>query len=310
MNQNLEYDLQMGRRIALLSMLASVLLAAGNITVGMLAESTSVLAAGLEFAGDVLASALVFLGMRLASRPADSNHPYGHGRFETLAGLAVGVLLAAGGAGICWRSLQRISEIHHPPEVFAIWPLIVAMVVRSAMAVLKFRAGKRLHSQSLVADAWNDMVDILSAAAALVAVGLTLYDPERFLAADHYGGFAVGLVVVFTGIRVMRDTSMDLVDTMPTVERMEDIRRVALATRGALGVEKCFARRTGLRYHVDLHLEVDPNLTVWESHDIATATRNSLQEQLGWVADVLVHIEPAPGVPRHPSGQRESIHSE
>jgi cation diffusion facilitator family transporter len=306
LNENLQQDLKLGRRLALASIAVSVLLSAGNITVGLLAESTSVLAAGLEFAGDVLASALVFLGMQVASRPADSNHPYGHGRFETLAGLAVGIILAIGGLGICWRSLQRISEIHHPPEMFAIWPLVAAMVLRGAMAILKFRVGKRVHSHSLVADAWNDTVDILSAMAALVAVGLTLYNPSRFLAADHYGGFAVGLVVIFTGIRVMRDTSMDLVDTMPTPERMEDIRRVALATHGALGVEKCFARRTGLRYHVDLHLEVDPNLTVWESHDIATATRIALQNELDWVADVLVHIEPEPSLlrraaePRHP----------
>ena len=287
--------------MALLSILASALLASGNVIVGFFAGSTSVLAAGLEFVGDVLASTFVLVGMLIASKPADSDHPYGHGRFETLAGLVVGIILAAGGVGICWRSLQKISEVHEPPSTYAVWPLVGAILIRSIMSTIKFRVGRRIQSSSLVADGWNDAVDILSAGAALVAVSLTLYRPSQFLAADHYGGFTVGLVVIFTGLRVMRDTSLDLMDTMPTGASLKQIREVALGVPGVLGVEKCFARKTGLQHHVDLHLEVDPNLTVWESHDIATLARIRLCERLEWIADVLVHVEPAPGLPRkHP----------
>jgi cation diffusion facilitator family transporter len=289
-------NLALGRRVTLVSILASAVLASANVIVGLLAGSTSVLAAGLEFAGDVLASAFVLVGMLIASRPADSDHPYGHGRYETLAGLVVGIILAAGGAGICWRSLQKVTESHDPPSAYAVWPLLGAIVVRTIMSTIKFRVGRRIHSSSLLADAWNDAVDILSAAAALVALGLTLYNPSQFLAADHYGGFAVGLVVIFTGLRVMRDTSLDLTDTMPDDDSLQQIRRAALSVPGVLGVEKCFARKTGLQHHVDLHIEVDPNLTVWESHDIATLTRIRLREQLDWVADVLVHVEPALGI--------------
>lgn len=292
-------NLALGRRVTLVSILASAVLASANIIVGLLAGSTSVLAAGLEFAGDVLASAFVLVGMLIASRPADSDHPYGHGRYETLAGLVVGIILTAGGAGICWRSLQKVTESHDPPSSYAVWPLLGAIVVRSIMSTIKFRVGRRIRSSSLVADAWNDAVDILSAAAALVALGLTLYNPAQFLAADHYGGFAVGLVVIFTGLRVMRDTSLDLTDAMPDDDSLQQIRRVALSVPGVLGVEKCLARKTGLQYHVDLHIEVDPNLTVWESHDIATLTRIHLREQLDWIAYVLVHVEPAPGIEHH-----------
>ncbi len=235
----------------------------------------------------------------MASKPADYNHPYGYGRFETLAGLAVGMILSAGGAGICWRSLQKVSEVHAPPSTYAVWPLLIAILIRSIMSTIKFKSGRRIQSASLVADAWNDAVDILSAAAALVALSLTLYDPSHFLAADHYGGFAVGLVVIATGIRVIRDTSLDLTDTMPEENALEEIREVAMSVSGVLGVEKCFARKTGLQHHVDLHLEVDPNITVQESHDIATAARIRLCEQMDWIADVLVHIEPAPGAATH-----------
>jgi len=293
--------LKLGTRVALLSIGASAVLASSNIIIGLFAGSTSVVAAGLEFVGDVLASTFVLVGMLVASKPADSNHPYGHGRFDTVAGLVVGIILSAGGIGICYRSLLKVSQIHPPPDSYAAWALLGAIVIRSFMSTLKFRVGRRIQSASLVADAWNDAVDILSATAALVALGLTLYDPSRFLAADHYGGFAVGLFVIFTGLRIIRDASLVLMDTMPERNVTAEIRDVALAVPGVVGVEKCFARKTGLQFHVDIHLEVNPNLTVWESHDIATQARIHICERLDWVADVLVHIEPAPGFERHRS---------
>lgn len=287
-------DYRAARKVAAAGVTVSALLAAANIIVGLMAGSSSVLAAGVEFLGDVLASAVVLAGMLVASKPPDINHPYGHGRFELLAGLAVGGVLAAGGAGLCYTSLQRASDVHPPPGAYAVWPLVAAIVLRSVMSAVKFRVGRRIGSESLVADAWNDAVDILSALAALVALGLTLYDPTRFLAADHFGGFAVGLVVIFTGLRVMRDTSLHLMDTMPAAELMAQIRNAALGVPGVHGVEKCFARKTGLKYHVDLHLEVDPSITVWESHQIATDVRFRIRKLLPWVADVLVHVEPSP----------------
>ena len=143
-----------------------------------------------------------------------------------------------------------------------------------------------------MADAWNDLVDVLSGMAAVTGLGLTLYDPRRFPSADNYGGFAVGLIVIFLGLRVIRDTTYQLMDTMPAPDLMEEIRRVAISVPGVLGVEKCFARNTGMKHHVDLHLEVDPSMTVKESHDIATKVRNRIVKELDWVADVLVHVEP------------------
>jgi cation diffusion facilitator family transporter len=286
-----------GKRIALLSMLASALLAAAKIALGILAGSTSVVADGVESAGDVLASGIVMFGLMVAARPPDENHPYGHGRFETLAGLAVGMLLAVTGTAICVGSLDRIREVHPPPAGYAFIPLLVSITVKGALSAVKFRYGRRLRSEALVADAWNDTVDILSGVVALCAVGLTLYDPARFLIADHVGGCAVGLIVIFLGLRVARETTLHLVDTMPEDGTMDEIRRIALTVPGALDVEKCFARRSGLQYHVDLHLEVDPDLTVRASHGIATAVRIKLKETLPYVADVLVHVEPHPVEP-------------
>jgi cation diffusion facilitator family transporter len=284
-----------GRRIAILSVAASGVLALANIASGLLAGSTAVVAAGLEFAGDVLASLIVFLGMVIASRPPDANHPYGHGRFEILAGLLVGLILVLGGCGIAFRALEKVSEVHAPPARGAVYPLIAAIVIKAVLATLKFRTGRGISSAALVADAWNDAVDILSAMVALIALALSVHNPAEFLAADHYGGFAVGVIVILTGFRVVRDASMELTDTMPSNAVLENIRRFALEVPGVEGVEKCFARKTGFKYHVDIHIEVDPSLTVATSHDIATDVRQHLRRRAPTVADVLVHIEPSHG---------------
>lgn len=285
-----------GWRVAFASMVVSAGLAVTKIVIGLLAGSTSVVADGVESAGDVGASLVVLFGLLVAAKPPDANHPYGHGRLEILTGLIVGIILAVAGVVIIMRSLDRAQEVHEPPAAYAVWPLLASILVKSALAGLKFRHGRRLRSSALVADGYNDLVDVVSGSVALAAVALTLYDPGRFLAADHYGGAAVGLIVIFTGLRVVRTTTLQLMDTMPDPHRMEEIRRVALSVPGVLGVEKCFARKTGFQYHVDLHLEVDPQMTVRASHEIATEVRFRIRDRLEWVADVLVHVEPFPAL--------------
>ena len=127
---------------------------------------------------------------------------------------------------------------HAPPSAAAIVVLGVAIVVRGVMSAVKFRVGRRIRSASLVADGWNDTVDILAAATALTAVGLAMYDSDRFLAADHYGGFAVGIIVIATGVRVLRDASLELMDTMPGSDMIEQVRAEAASVPGVVGIDK------------------------------------------------------------------------
>ena len=277
--------------MAAAGIVASLVLSVVNIIVGLQASSRSVLATGIEFAGDVLASSLVLISVIVASRPADDQHPYGHGRVETLSAFVLGMMLIIAGAGVSWTSLQGMAERHSAPGPMAIVALVCAIAVRATMATIKFRVGRRESSAALLADAWNDSVDIVAATTALVAVGLAMYD-QRFLAADHYGGFAVGVIVVITGLRVLRDASLELMDTMPAREKIDEIRRVAMEVDGVWGVDKTYARKTGFTYHVDLHIEVDPSLTVAASHQIAGHVRSLVRTRLTWVADVLVHVEP------------------
>ncbi len=281
---------RVARRIAAASLVSSATLCALKIAVGLAAHSVALVSDGIESGTDILAAGLLMLGLWVAAKPADSDHPYGHGRFEILAGLGIGVLLAVIGTGISLSSLQGRAD-QHVPASFAIWPLLLSIGVKSGFASAKFRLGRRTGSSSLRADAWHDLLDILSGVLALAGVGLAILSPNLH-AADHYGGFAVGVVVIFVGLRVARETVWQLSDVMPGSAEMDQVRESALRVPGARGVEKCFARKTGMRYHVDLHLEVDPEMTVRESHEIAQAVRERIKADISWVEDVLVHVEP------------------
>ncbi len=287
---------KLARRVALASIVISIALAVVKIVVGMAANSVALVSDGFESAADFFTSGLVLAGLWVAAKPPDQDHPYGHGRFETLTGLAIGVMLVATGTSICIRALEQRHD-QHIPALYAIWPLIGSVLVKTALSATKFRLSRRIGSSGLAADAWNDVVDIVSGAIALAAVLLSIFAPWKLPEADHYGGFAIGLIVVFLGVRVVRETALQLMDTMPDETQMAQIRAVALRVQGARAVEKCYARKTGLRYHVDLHLEVDPELTVRASHEIARAVKRTVKAELRWVEDVLIHVEPHLSVP-------------
>jgi cation diffusion facilitator family transporter len=282
-----------GRRIALTSMSVGAAIAVSKIVIGVHAGSAAVTSDGMEAGGDVLSSGIA--GLLLAAKPPDSEHPYGHGRYETLAGLALGAILLLAGSAIFWQGYSTFSE-SSPLPAYALYPLLASVVIKTALAFAKFRVGRRISSTALQADAWHDMTDLFSTFVALIAVSLNLLNAKRFATADHVGGILIGIIICSLSIQVVHRTVAKLVDTMPDPAKLAEIRSAALRVPGALGIEKCVARPTGLRYHVDLHLEVDPALSVRDSHDIAAHVRGAIKDALPWVADVLVHVEPSPTV--------------
>lgn len=169
-------------------------LSAIKLIVGWIGHSTAVLADGLENTGDLFGSGLVLYALHIASRPADREHPYGHGRSETIAGLAVGFLLGASGLAICFESVRRLHIRTEVPHLYAVWPLIASIAVKTGLSLGKFRYGRRIGSAALVADAWHDGIEIVSGFVALAALALALYDPEHFAAADHWGDLRLVLL--------------------------------------------------------------------------------------------------------------------
>ncbi|HEU0119216.1 MAG TPA: cation diffusion facilitator family transporter [Bryobacteraceae bacterium] len=283
---------QYARQFAIAGLIVSGALAILKITAGLAAGSSATVADGVESAADVLASGLLILGLTIAARPADHNHPYGHGRFEILTGLAIGLMLCLTGAGISFHSFHQIGHEGPPPQPFAIWALVISLVAKAALSFYKLRAARKIQSGALAADGKNDLVDVVSGLTALAALGLTLFDPVRFANADPIGGVLVGGIVLFLGGQVIRETSEQLVDTMPDDTNLEELRRVAMSVEGVRDTEKILARKTGLRWHVDMHIHVDPQMTVHDSHIVAGKVKSALRSQLNWIENVLVHVEP------------------
>ena len=180
---------QLARRIAITGLAVSAALAILKITIGLAAGSAATVADGVESAADVFASGLLILGLTLAARPADRNHPYGHGRFEILTGLAIGSLLCITGAAISYRSYLHIGHTGGPPQAYAIWPLLISLAAKAALSYYKLRIARRVQSGALAADGKNDFVDVISGTTALAALALTIHDPNRFANASTLSAF-------------------------------------------------------------------------------------------------------------------------
>jgi divalent metal cation (Fe/Co/Zn/Cd) transporter len=156
--------LALAKRVTIVAMAVSGMLSATKLIVGWIAHSTAVFADGLENATDLFGSALVLYALHIASKPPDSDHPYGHGRSETIGGLAVGFLLGSSGILICYESIRRLHVKTELPDLYAIWPMVASIVVKTGLSIGKFRFGRGLGSAALVADAWHDGIEIASGA--------------------------------------------------------------------------------------------------------------------------------------------------
>ena len=209
--------MQTGQRVAAAGMLVSRRAWPwSRSSAGLAGHSTAVVADGLESAGDVIASGFVLLGLTLAAKPADEDHPYGHGRVETLTGLLIGLVLTAGGALISWNSSERLGQPHEPLAAFVIWPLVdfargqgrpgrLQVPLRPASC----RATRSPPTRGTTP--WTRSRRIVGADRR----GADAAERDTLRRADRYGGFVVGLIVISAGVRVARDTAMQLMDTMP-----------------------------------------------------------------------------------------------
>jgi cation diffusion facilitator family transporter len=264
-----------------------------KLAAGIAGHSHGVLADGIESAGDALASGVVLFGLKVSLLPPDLEHPYGHGRAEGIAGKTVATMMLVSGMLLLWANASElITLIETPkavrfPAAWTIWPAIVSVFVKTGMFSYKLKVGRRVGSMGLEADAWNDFADILSAIMVIVGVVFALHG---YVWADHLAAVAVALLIVITSLRVFRDTTVALLDQQAPPEFLADLRALAQSVPGVAGVEKLLARRAGLNYFVDMHLEVDGVMTVHEAHAVSHRVKELIKSKRGDIADVLIHI--------------------
>lgn len=280
-----------GQKLALVGLIINVVLAIVKLVAGMLGHSYALVADALESLTDVVGSAIVWSGLRIAARPPDEAHPYGHGKAEALAAMIVSMLLAAAGLGIGIAAIHHVIEPKSAPAIFTLWVLLIVIAIKETL----FRAGLRIADQSgsgaVLADAWHHRSDAITSVAAAIGISAALIGGPGWERADGIAALFASGVILYNAGRILQRPMRELMDTKPAgiVQR---VRRIAQSIPDVKGIEKVLARKSGTRYLVDMHMEVDPAMTVQDAHALAHRVKDTVMSDMPNVQDVLIHIEP------------------
>ena len=284
---------QLAIRTVLFSILSNACLAALKFLAGFYGNSFALIADGIESTVDIFSSLLVLLGLKYAARPADENHPYGHGKAEPLITFVVVVFLVVSAFLIGWQAIEKIRTPHPLP---ASWTLIVlgAIILWKEISYqLVMKRAKKLQSSSLKAEAWHHRSDAITSIAAFIGISVAIFGGEGFEVADDYAALIACGFILYNCYGIFRPALSEIMDEDNYEELTLKIRQIALKVDGVEGTEKCFIRKAGMKYHVDLHATVKGTLTVKEGHTIAHNLKDTLCKNIPQLGNVLIHIEPA-----------------
>lgn len=290
-----------GLRTTLIGILLNACLAAIKLAAGILGHSYALIADAIESTFDVFSSLVVWIGLKIASKPADREHPYGHGKAEPLAATAIALALLAAAIAIANQSVQEIKVPHHAPAPFTLLVLLLVMATKEVLFRFVFNVGQAVKSTAVKADAWHHRSDAVTSAAAFVGISVALIGGKGYEGADDWAALFASAIIGFNAYRLLRPALAELMDTAPSADLGADVRRVAGAVAGVVGLDKCYIRKMGFEFYVDLHVIVDGALSVRQGHWIAHQVKDAVRRSNPRIVEVLVHIEP------HEEGQPSSL---
>ncbi len=284
-------------RITLVGLLASVGLATVKLVGGIVGNSSALIADAIESFADSASSLVVLQGIRIARKPPDEDHPYGHGKAEAVSALIVCVLLLVAAGFIAVESAQQMLTPHGPPKAWTLFVLGGVVVVKEVLFRVVGRIAEMEESNAAHADAWHHRADAITSVAAFVGVTLAVWGPGWFgspqlVYADEVAAIVASGIIVYTALRLLHDPLHELLDAAPP-DLLEEIRSVASSVEGVRGVEKVLARKSGPKYLVDMHLHVDATISIRDAHAIGGKVRATVRQRVPRVRDVLTHVEPA-----------------
>src|SRR5437763_2356195 len=286
-------NLQSGARLALLGLGVNVAFAFIKITAGIFGNAYALIADGIESALVTAGSIVIWGGLRYAARPPDASHPYGHGKAEPLAAVIVALGVLAAATLLAVESIHEIFLPHHGPAPFTLFVLIIAVVVKEALFRAVSRVGRIIESTAVATDAWHHRANAIISMAAAVGISIALIGGEKWQRADDYAALFACVLIAATGVRLLRPALQEILDTAPRGGIAESIQRAARSVPGVIDLDKCFVRKMGVSYYVDLHVLVDGSISVHEGHQLAHRVKDAIRATNPRIADVLVHIEPA-----------------
>lgn len=279
------------RRVTLVGAVINLLLAVVKMLFGWLANSQALLVDGIHSLSDLLSDALVWFAAQHAAQAPDADHPYGHGRFETLATLGLGVLLTLVALGIIWDAASRLfaPERLLQPGVLALVVAMASILAKEWLYHYTQKRARRIKSEMLRANAWHHRSDAVSSVVVLVGVGGTMAGLSYL---DAIAAIGVGLMIAHIGWELGRPAMQELVDAGLEEERLAQIRETIESVPGVIAIHMLRTRRSGAQASADVHVLVDPWLSVSEGHMISQMVTDQLLEQIEELSDVTVHIDP------------------
>jgi cation diffusion facilitator family transporter len=272
----------------------NLLLAGGKFAAGIVGHSYALVADAVESLADLFSSVIVWRGLVIAAAPADKNHPYGHGKAEPMASAVVATMLLLAAAGIAVQAVREIFLIptREAPAPFTLLVLIAVVAIKEGLYRFVWREGVSVQSTAVRTDAWHHRSDAITSLAAAVGISVALIGGHGYESADDVAAIVAAGIIAGNGWRLLRPAMDELMDTAPSEALHGRVRELAAGVAGVAGVEKCMVRKMGYHLYVDLHIEVDPQMTVIKAHDLAHQVKEQVRAALPAVFDVLVHIEP------------------
>lgn len=274
-------------------MAINLALAFVKITTGVIGNSHALVADGIESTTDVFTSLIVWSGLRISAKPPDLNHPYGHGKAESLAGLIVSVFLIGAAILISIQSVREILTPHQTPKWYTLLVLALVVIIKETLYRYMMRIGDALESSALKGDAWHHRSDAMTSLAAFLGIGIALVGGPGYEVADDWAALLACGIIVYNGVRLMRPALDEVLDAAAPEDVEARVRSVANGVKGVVAVEKCRIRKSGVSYLADIHVAVDGNMSVRDSHQIAHVVKDHLLQSPLSISDAIIHIEPA-----------------
>jgi len=259
---------------------------------GYFGNSYALIADAIESTTDIFSSTLVLFGLKYSSRPADENHPYGHGRAEPLITFLVVGFLITSATIIAYESIMNIGTPHDLPKPYTLIVLGAIIVWKEISFRLVIKKSKETNSSSLKADAWHHRSDAITSVAAFIGISIALFFGKGYESADDWAALMASGLILYNSYLIFRPALGEIMDEHLYDDLVVEIRKVSLTSKGIIGTEKCYVRKAGMKYHVDLHAIVDANITVKEGHDLAHRLSDTLHREIPQLGHILIHIEP------------------
>ena len=274
------------------SIIGNTILAIIKFLAGFFGNSYALIADAIESTADIFASFLVLFGIKYSSRPADENHPYGHGRAEPLITFLVVGFLITSATIIAYESILNIGTPHDLPKSWTLIVLGAIIIWKEFSFRLVIRRSKESNSSSLKADAWHHRSDAITSVAAFIGISIALFLGKGYESADDWAALFASGLILYNSYLIFRPALGEIMDEHLYDDLVLEIRKVSLQVDGIIDTEKCFIRKAGMIYHVDLHAIVNAFITVKEGHELAHKLKDRLRDKIPELGHVLIHIEP------------------